>query len=333
MLPRISLVTPSYQQAPYLEECLASVRAQAPALVEHLVADGGSTDGSREIIARHARQLAWWVSERDKGQSEAINKGLAHATGQVFGWLNSDDALLPGAMERVARAFVEDPDLLVFGGRILHQDRNGTRLFEPLNDAADVRMLFCDPVINQPATFYRMEAVRAIGGVDPALHYVMDLELWWQLLFRFGTQHLRFEPVELARFRLHDASKTVTEQPRFLDEKAGLLHGLCLRTGNADLAAVLAMGHRLPQGLRGIPAGPEHRERVRDMVVHYLLKWHHTVHARPQYQMMRAFRDIDLRGIELSPVQRDRLERLDRHLRAGSWLTFRLKRKWKHWTR
>ena len=108
-LPRITLITPSYQQAEYLEECLASVQAQAYPDLEHIVVDGGSTDGSRAIIERYADRLAWWCSEKDGGQSDAINKGLGHATGQVFGWLNSDDLLLPGALLRVGEAFAADP--------------------------------------------------------------------------------------------------------------------------------------------------------------------------------------------------------------------------------
>ena len=102
-LPHISLITPSFMQADFLEHCLASVHAQGYPALEHIVVDGGSTDGSVAVIERYAHQLAWWCSERDRGQSHAINKGLAHATGAVFGWLNSDDLLLPDALSTVAR--------------------------------------------------------------------------------------------------------------------------------------------------------------------------------------------------------------------------------------
>ena len=97
-LPRITIITPSYQQAGFLEECIRSIHDQGYPDLEHIIVDGGSTDGSREIIERYADKLAWWCCEKDKGQSDAINKGLARATGQVFGWLNSDDLLLPGSL-------------------------------------------------------------------------------------------------------------------------------------------------------------------------------------------------------------------------------------------
>ncbi|MCB0818933.1 MAG: glycosyltransferase, partial [Flavobacteriales bacterium] len=137
---RATVVTPSFQQAAYLEECLRSVKEQ-DAPVEHIVVDGGSTDGSREVIERHAGRLAWWCSEKDQGQSDAINKGLAHASGDVFTWVNSDDALTPAAVQEVLKAFSEDPQLQVFGGQVVHRDANGDRVFERLNDATDQRML------------------------------------------------------------------------------------------------------------------------------------------------------------------------------------------------
>ncbi|MBS1581568.1 MAG: glycosyltransferase [Bacteroidetes bacterium] len=328
--PRISLITPSFQQAAYLDECLASVQAQDGAVVEHIVVDGGSTDGSAAIIERHAERLAWWCSERDRGQSDAIDKGLAHATGEVFGWLNSDDSLLAGALAQVGAAFAADPDLLVLGGRIRHRDDRGTRPFPALNDAADTDRLFRDPVINQPATFYRLDVVKAIGGVDPALRYVMDVELWWQVLFRHGVRHLRFIPAELAVFRLHPASKTVSAHAGFLDELAGLLHGMCLASGNVDLAEVLALGHRIPQGLRGVPVDGGHRLTVRGMAVHFLLKWHGTIHRAEQFRMMKAFQRIDRRGILLAPELAERLPAIERQLRPTGWWMFRLRRKWQH---
>lgn len=329
---RISIVTPSFQQAAYLEECLRSVREQDGVEVEHIVVDGGSTDGSKAIIERNAGSLAWWCSGKDGGQSDAINKGLAHATGEVFGWLNSDDALLPGALRRVADAFDADPGLLVFGGRVVHREADGERPFMALNDAHDEHQLFRDPVINQPATFLRMDVVKAIGGVDPALRYVMDLELWWQLLFRHGTAHLRFEPVELAVFRLHDQSKTTTAHAGFLDEIASLLHGLCEKSGNEALAGILALGHPIAGGLRGIPVDGSRHELVRGMAIHFLLKWHGTIHRRRQFEMMKALRALDPPARTLAGLPKlllDRWAALDDQLMPPTWLRFRLRRKWR----
>lgn len=332
MAPRISLITPSYQQAAYVAECLRSVAFQEGAAVEHIVVDGGSTDGSAAIITEHAPQLAWWCSEKDEGQSDAINKGLAHATGDVFGWLNSDDLLLPGALRRVSEAFAADPTLMAFGGLIIHRYPDGDRPFALLNDPQDDLQLFRDPVINQPATFYRMDVVKALGGVDPALRYVMDVELWWQLLFRHGTAHLRFDAVDLAIFRLHDESKTVSAHSGFLDELASLLHGLCLSTGSPDLAHVLELGHTIKGGLRGIPVDDMHRDMVRGMAVHFLLKWHGQIHNRTDFAMMKAFRrKVSLKGMTLlNEAMGQRLRALDEHLAAPTWWAFRVRRKIKH---
>lgn len=328
---RISIVTPSYQQASFLEETLASVAAQTGVEVEHMVVDGGSTDGSLAIIERHAQRLAWWCSERDSGQSEAINKGLSHCTGQVFNWLNSDDVLLPGALRTVCDAFQAEPDLQVFGGRIVHRDAAGDRVFERLNDARDELRLFADPVINQPATFYRTDVVKAIGGVDPMLRYVMDVELWWQFLFRYGTAHVRFEPVELTVFRLHEASKTVSHHSGFLNELATLLHGMCARTGQHDLASVFEAGHDLVRGLRGVPVREEHRARVRAMAVHFLLKWYGNVHDERQFRMMklmkRTVRIDEVPGVDEHVAAR--WERLSELGTVPNWLGFRIRRKWR----
>lgn len=329
--PRISLITPSYQQAAYLEECIGSVHAQGVP-VEHIVVDGGSTDGSAALIEKHAHRLAWWCSEKDGGQSDAINKGLSHTTGDIFSWLNSDDALLPQALERVRAAFAADPALLVFGGQVMHRDGQGERVFDRLNGTDDLQ-LYCDPVINQPATYLRMDVVRGIGGVDPALRYVMDVELWWQVLFRHGTRHLRFEAVPLAMFRLHDESKTVTQHAGFLTEMAALLHGLCERTGNEDLSQVIALGHPVRPRLRGIPAqGAMHHAMVRSMAVHFLLKWHGHVHTEADFQMMKALHDraIPEGGCRLLPGMAERWAKARKAVSGTSWGRYRVRRKLKH---
>ena len=330
---RISLITPSFRQAAYLEECIASVHDDGYGdRIEHIVVDGGSKDGSKEIIEGHRKKFAWWCSEKDQGQSDAINKGLARATGDVFGWLNSDDALLPSALVRVAEAFAADPDLLVFGGRVTHRDANGERVFERLNDAGDRQQLFCDPVINQPATFYRMSAVRAIGGVDTALRYVMDVELWWQLIFTYGTGHLRFEPVELAMFRMHEASKTMSQHGGFLREMATILHGLCERTGNTDVASMIAIGYPDRTVVRGIAANEaEHHGIVRDMSVHFLLKWHGHIHTEAEFYMMQRLHEGDFTSeVNMMPGMADRWAKARLAVDGTTWNRYRVRRKLKH---
>ncbi len=330
-LPRISLITPSFMQVAYLGQCLASVREQAYPSLEHIVVDGGSTDGSRTLIERAASDLAWWCSGPDKGQSHAINKGLAHATGDVFGWLNSDDMLLPGALEVVGRAFAADPELIIFGGSRVIRSTVGQDVTSGLDDASRHTALFTDPLVNQQSTFFRMSAVKAIGGVEEALHYTMDLELWWQVLFAYGTSHLRFDPVELAVFRSHTESKTFKGSADFRIETASILRQLAFQLDQQDLVAVLDRGHGKCIPTRRISVDRTHVPVVRRMIAHFLLKWYHVVHDRSQFEMMRSFRrTVDLTGMLLDADYTEKLTSLDRQLRVPGWLAFRIRRKFHH---
>jgi hypothetical protein len=330
VLPRISIVTPSFQQAAYLEECLASVRDQGYPALEHVVVDGGSTDGSVGIIERHASGLAWWCSEADRGQSHAINKGWAHCTGEVLGWVNSDDALVPGALQKVGEAFAADPDLIVLTGVRLCREAGQPDAPMPMEEPVDTRKWFTEPRINQQATFFRASAIRAVQGVEEGLAYVMDYELWLQLLFRFGTGGVRVVPWHLGVFRHHGASKTALQQARFVDETASVLHGLCLATGLHHHAEALAIGHRLTTPLRHLPVAPEQAGLVDAMVNRFMLKWHHRIHTREEYRMMRHWRGRRDAIPGLDDAFAERLLALDDALRAPTWLLFRVRRKLKH---
>lgn len=318
-------------QAAFLDGCLASVREQAYPALEHIVVDGGSTDGSLRLIEHAAKDLAWWCSEKDNGQSHAINKGLAHATGEVFGWLNSDDLFLPGALALVGAAFAADPSLLVYGGRRIFRSATGIDSISDLDDAANPDALFTDPCINQQSTFFRMDAVKAIGGVETALHYVMDLELWWQLMFAQGTRHLRFDAVDLAVFRYHADSKTVKDQAAFRNETAAVLRYLAVQVDQQDMVAVLDRGYPTGPALRAMSVDGSHVSIIRRMIVHFLLKWNHVVYERSQFEMMRLFRrTVDLSMVPLNGVYAERLAGLDRQLRVPGWIAFRIERKFRH---
>ena len=332
MLPRITLITPSYQQAAFLEECLSSVHSQQYPDLEHIVVDGGSTDGSAAIIARYADRLAWWCSEKDRGQSHAINKGVAQATGQVFGWINSDDALLPGALLRVGEAFASDPNLVVLCGVRLNRSIEHGDVPMPTEDAGDPESFFVAPRINQQSTFYRMKEVHEVGVLDEHLHFAMDYELWLQVLFRNGIHGVRIEPWDLAVFRSHPDSKTNTVHHRFLDEIASVLHDLCVGVGANDLAAALGIGHRITPGLRALPVGVEALDRVRAMVFHFLLKWHHKIYSPSDLRMMRMFRStFATPPRDMTDAQRGQLQLVEDQLRAPNWFAFRVRRKLKHW--
>lgn len=331
MLPRITIITPSYQQAPYLEECIRSLHDQGYPDLEHIIVDGGSTDGSREIIERYADKLAWWCCEKDKGQSDAINKGLARATGQVFGWLNSDDLLLPGSLHAVGEAFAEHPDMTVLTGVRIERAADGTERALAQDDPGDTDGYFIHPRINQQSTFMRMDLVKALPGVEEKLHYVMDYELWLQLMFRHGTNDVWVDPRPLSVFRLHPVSKTSTVHHRFLDEIASMLHGLAMATGQQHLAGVLEKGHRITPGLRGFPVTTAQGDLVRRMVVWFLLRWHHRIYSAGDLRMMKAFlQEARPAEKELDAQELAWLRMVEQETDVANWPLFRLRRKWRH---
>lgn len=206
-LPRISVVIPSYQQGRYLEACLLSVLGQGYPDLEVLVLDGGSTDNTRDILRRYAPSLAFWRSEPDSGQAQAINEGMSRASGEVFCWLNSDDLHLPGALLRVGRHFAEHPDgSLVYGGAVAFSDHP-----EPLIAAAlpsrpfsRTELTQSDYVI-QPSSFWHRDLWTQVGPLDPTLHYVLDWE-WYLRASRIST--FTYLPYALSLYRFHPQHKT-----------------------------------------------------------------------------------------------------------------------------
>jgi glycosyltransferase involved in cell wall biosynthesis len=205
-LPTISLVTPTRNQAHYLGETIASVRAQELAPREWLVLDAMSTDETPEVLARHT-DLPWLrvIREPDSGQSDAIDKGIRMASGEIVGWLNSDDVLLPGALRAVAEAFATNPDAVAIYGAGRKIDAAGATLKSVLARPFDARLLRTALTMLQPATFFRRDAYLAVGGVRHDLHYAMD----WELLLRLA-RHGKIVAIEdeLACLRCYPGTKT-----------------------------------------------------------------------------------------------------------------------------
>jgi len=174
----VSIITPSYNQAKYLEQTINSVLNQGHPHIEYIVVDGVSTDGSIEIIRKYEDKLTYWVSEKDKGQAEAINKGFARATGEIIAWLNSDDYYLPGAVSSAVNTFRENPDVVLAYGNMLAVNEHGKTFNALKYKQLTLEDLLCFQIIGQPAVFMRRSALQKTNGLDPAFHFMLDHHLW-----------------------------------------------------------------------------------------------------------------------------------------------------------
>jgi len=204
--PRITVVTPSYNQAQYLPETIESVLNQEYPNLEYIIVDGGSTDGSVEIIKRYERYLAYWVSEKDSGQSDAINKGFGKSTGRLFNWINSDDVLFPGALYRIAQAYRARPDAALIAGGHARCDCHGRvrRISVPPSRRAITPESWVIAV-GQESTFVASEMFRLVGGVREDLHCKMDADLYYRV-FAAGGRYVRASGL-VGMIREHPAAK------------------------------------------------------------------------------------------------------------------------------
>lgn len=209
---RVTVVTPSFNQAEFLEETILSVLNQDYADIEYLIMDGGSTDGSVDIIRKYENRLAGWVSEKDKGQTDAINKGFARATGDVLAWLNSDDTYQPGAISEAVKLLDEHPRWGMVYGDTCFIDENGHQIgkFPALQtDYEKLRQGYVH--IPQQASFFRSDLWKKVGPLDPSFYFAMDYDLWVRLA---RISDLVYVQRTWANFRLHTRGKTIAADDR-----------------------------------------------------------------------------------------------------------------------
>lgn len=218
MRPLVTIVTPSYNQGQFLERTILSVLQQDYPNIEYIVMDGGSKDNSAEIIRKYADKLHYWTSEKDKGQSDAINKGWKMANGVYCSYLNSDDELSPGAVSAIVKGFEEHPEVGVVYGDYTFIDEDNKVIAEGKGHQVDFKQLLVHgqmPAIAQPSSFYRTDLVRKINYIDDGLHLSMDFDL----LVRLAREApMIYIPRLISLFRLHGSAKSTTLAKRHWHE-------------------------------------------------------------------------------------------------------------------
>ena len=208
-LPKISIITPSFNQGSYLEETITSVLEQNYPALEYIVIDGGSIDNSQDIINKYENRLSYSISEKDKGQSDAINKGFRKATGDIIAWLNSDDMYFPNTLQTVASIFNDNPEINLIYGDVEQFYDNGKTEYYAVKDFESLDFL-SRVSIHQPSVFWRKKILKETGLLDETLHYLMDYDLWMRIFFNYKT--LKVNKL-LSRFRIHQQSKTNNNAP------------------------------------------------------------------------------------------------------------------------
>lgn len=217
---KVSVITPSYNQGVFLEACIRSVIEQNYANIQHIVMDGGSTDGSVDVLKKHSRHLAYWVSEPDQGQAFALNEGLRHATGDIIGWLNSDDLCAPGAIRRVTAFFSKHPDAIMVYGDCNVIDGNGRTLSSIRPGAFSMDGLLWRNPIMQPAAFFRKTLIDQLGDFDTRFKYAIDHDMWLRASVVF-EEKIEYLPQVLACYRVHERAQSWKDAvPALLDEIA-----------------------------------------------------------------------------------------------------------------
>ena len=208
----VSIVTPSFNQDRYLEETIQSVRAQDYPQIEYMIVDGGSTDASVSVIKKYEHTLAWWISEKDQGQTDAINKGFAHAKGEILAWINSDDTYEPGTVTAAVNYLRDHPEIGMVYGDCNYINESGEIIGKFKSAQTNYRLLRRGYThIPQQTMFFRAELWKQAGPLDPSFYFAMDYDLWTRIA---GRAQIKYIPQTWANFRLHTAGKTILADDR-----------------------------------------------------------------------------------------------------------------------
>src|SRR5690349_12860555 len=210
--PKVSIIIPSFNQGQFLEASIQSALEQEYPNIEYIVVDGGSKDSSVEIIKKYQDHLKWWVSEKDKGHADALNKGFSHASGDILAWLNSDDIYFPGAVSAAVAVLQSHPEVgMVYGDADLIDDVGATVGQFGSKQTSYRQMLRGSVHIPQATTFFRADVWRQVGPLDLSLFFSFDYDLWVRIA---KVSQVLYVPRRWAKFRIHDAGKTILNDDR-----------------------------------------------------------------------------------------------------------------------
>jgi glycosyltransferase involved in cell wall biosynthesis len=210
-IPKISIITPCFNAVNYIEQTILSIIKQDYDHLEYIIIDGGSTDGTVDIIRKYEDKLAYWISEPDQGQSDAINKGIAKATGDIFNWINADDYLEADALTRVAEAFNKNEIDILYTNTLLFNEHGIIRMNGGETMDLNLFNLLNSKGLNQMGMYWSLPIVKKLNGVNPAFNYSMDLDLFKRYLLTFGANKILFRNMVTGYFRLSSDSKTGSE--------------------------------------------------------------------------------------------------------------------------
>ncbi len=232
--PLVSIITPSFNQARFLEATMQSVFSQDYPRIEYIVVDGGSTDGSVDTIKKHQARLAWWVSEQDQGQTDALNKGFARASGEILAWINSDDVYELNAVSSAVEYLLAHPEVGMVYADCNYISENGNVLGKFPAAQTDYKLLREGYVhIPQQTTFFRAELYKQVAPLDSSFYFAMDYDLWTRLAAHTTFKYL---PQTWANFRLHTSGKTIAADDRCWPEMIRVHY----RDGGKFLSVIVA---------------------------------------------------------------------------------------------
>ena len=289
---KISIVTPSFNQGEFLEETILSIINQNYPNLEYIIVDGGSSDNSVEIIKKYEEYITYWISEKDNGQSHAINKGLEKCTGDIFIWINSDDYLEAGILELINKSFTPTTGLIIGHYTYVQGDRKKLKSPPPYFESYEKYIGLS--YIDQPATFFNLKNLKKLSPLNEVLNFAMDTELWLRYVINFNDLKVNYIDQNISFYRLHDNSKTIQEgnftdpSSRFFKETRSVYYSIARNYKlfhEADLVEKISNIKLNKIDIRDL--NPSYKEIVRKSLNYYICELAINTYYSKKYKFAR----------------------------------------------